>query len=88
MAEADISELVEAEQPYTQPRYQGGGLAAADLAALRAGRPAWEDITSAGIPRDFEPFWSAVGTGSRVANLSSSTPPPSVGVRRKGAHDV
>jgi hypothetical protein len=44
LAEADISELVEAEQPYTEPRYDWCGRASTDQAALRTERPTSEGI--------------------------------------------
>jgi hypothetical protein len=50
------------EEPYTHPDYQGCGLAAAALAALRSEHPGLEWHTLGGHFRDVEPFWSAVGT--------------------------
>jgi len=51
------------EQPYTIPRYQRCGLAAAGLRALRAEQPGLEWHTLGGHFPDSEPFWSAAGTG-------------------------
>ena len=51
------------EQPYTGPEYQGCGLAAAGLAALRAEYPGLEWHTLGGHFRESEPFWLAAGAG-------------------------
>ncbi|MCB5165140.1 hypothetical protein LG634_09910 [Streptomyces bambusae] len=51
------------EEPYTEPEYQGFGLASAGLAALRDeyGDVSWH--TLGGHLREAKPFWAAVGTG-------------------------
>jgi hypothetical protein len=51
------------EQPYTVPRYQRCGVAAAGLAALRAEHPGVGWHTLGGHFRDSEPFWTVVGAG-------------------------
>lgn len=51
------------EQPYTDPRYQRCGLAAAGLAALRAEHPGLEWHTLGGHLGGSGPSWLAVGKG-------------------------
>lgn len=51
------------EQPYTLPRYQRSGLAAAGLAALCADHPGLAWHTLGGHFQDSRAFWAAVGAG-------------------------
>jgi hypothetical protein len=51
------------EQPYTDPRYQRCGLAAAGLAAIREEHPGLQWHTLGGHFSDSESFWAAVGVG-------------------------
>ncbi|WP_344281487.1 hypothetical protein [Actinomadura napierensis] len=51
------------EQPYTGPRFQRCGLAAAGLAALRAECSGLSWHTLGGRFRDSMAFWAAVGAG-------------------------
>jgi hypothetical protein len=51
------------EHPYTMPRYQRCGVAAAGLAALRAEHPGLHWHSLGGHYPSSEPFWAAVGAG-------------------------
>lgn len=73
------------EEPYTDPRYQRCGLAAAGLAALRAEYPGLGWHTLGGHLRDSEQFWCAVAV-EVVGGYAQREICPHLGSRQQPGH--